>query len=549
MTYKNGYACDFETYPSCEKTWVWAWGACSIDNPDIFHYGDHIGSFFEWVLTQKKVYFHNLKFDGAFICLELFRQGYAYTHGTPKVGEFTTIISSGGQWYKIYIKSKHGNTSIYDSYKKLPFSIETIAKNFKLPLLKGSIDYNLYRPEGHAITDDELSYLRNDCEILARALKIQLNQGLRKMTIGSDALSSYKNMLGNLYKYHYPKLNPEVDYDIRRAYKGGWVYLNKPGEHGETICLDVNSLYPYAMTMELPYGFPVFFEGEYKANDDYPLYVINIDCDFVLKEKHLPTIQLKGGNNRFFVETEYIKDSKGIRNLTLTSVDFELFKNHYDILEIHYNNGYMFKSKKGMFDDYISYWMHIKETTTGALRELAKLMLNSLYGKFAKNPDTTRKTVSVDNDTLVLKTGEAETGATEYIPLGVFITANARWVEITTAQKNYDRFIYGDTDSNHLTGTEPPEWMELDSKKLGCWDHEYTSERSRFIRAKRYITYPYKDKGFHTRRKVTCAGLPSSLHYKVTWKNFVEGTTYYGKLTPKNVPGGTYLHETYFTLG
>ena len=40
------WACDFETYPNAEKTWVWAWGAANIDNPEEFVYDSKISDFF-----------------------------------------------------------------------------------------------------------------------------------------------------------------------------------------------------------------------------------------------------------------------------------------------------------------------------------------------------------------------------------------------------------------------------------------------------------------------------------------------------------------------
>ena len=112
------WACDFETYPNTEKTWVWAWGAANIQNPDEFVYGDSISDFFSWALNEKTLYFHNLKFDGAFIIDYLLKNGWEWVKDKPKINEFTTLISMNGLWYSITIKTNNGLLKIYDSLKK-----------------------------------------------------------------------------------------------------------------------------------------------------------------------------------------------------------------------------------------------------------------------------------------------------------------------------------------------------------------------------------------------------------------------------------------------
>jgi hypothetical protein len=66
---------------------------------------------------------------------------------------FTTIISKMGQWYMIDIcygfkkkgkKREKLHTVIYDSLKKLPFPVRSVAKAFNLPVEKGDIDYQAY---------------------------------------------------------------------------------------------------------------------------------------------------------------------------------------------------------------------------------------------------------------------------------------------------------------------------------------------------------------------------------------------------------------------
>lgn len=90
-------------------------------------------------------------------------------------------------------------------------------------------------------------------------------------------------------------------------------------------------MYPAKMKNEkLPFGDPIFFNGKYEEDKLYPLYIQTISCIFELKPNKIPTLQIK--NNPSFLPNEYIKSSDGdIVTLTLTSVDLELFFEHYDV--------------------------------------------------------------------------------------------------------------------------------------------------------------------------------------------------------------------------
>ena len=539
------WACDFETYPNAEKTWVWAWGASNIDNPDEFVYDSKISDFILWAEEQDTLYFHNLKFDGGFICDYLLKNNWEYVHDKPKKpNQFSALIANTGQWYSMSLNFNGNIVKIYDSLKKLPMSISAIAKSFNLEEMKGDIDYNLYRPEGWVMTETEKAYLKNDCVILSKALRIQFGKNLTKMTVGGDALSSFKEITDpSKFNRIFPLLSPEVDKECRSAYRGGWCYCHRPGEYNKTICFDVNSLYPYALTFPMPFGNPIYFKGEYTPDKAYPLYFQTFKADFKLKEGYLPTIQLK--HSRFHSQQEYITEHFGMSTnelITLTSVDMEIFRKHYDIFEIEYIGGYKFKQIHNIFKPYIDYWMSIKESTTGGLRTLAKLMLNSLYGKFGKNPDTTRKDLELSDDKLHPIKGKEEISDTLYVPIACFTTAYARRHTITHAQMNYDRFIYSDTDSLHLIGDDIPDNIEVHDAHLGKWKVEYVSEKGKFIKQKRYCTCP---KG---KLKITCAGMPKNVKENLTYEDFEQGREFYGKLVPIYVPGGVYLKETTFRM-
>lgn len=551
------YTADFETTTDPTDCRVWAYGICEIGNPDNFTYGNDINDFMKWANEQGKatVYFHNLKFDGEFILCWLFENGFKYVDDRRDLEKntFTTLISDKGQFYSMEIcferKGKEKKSlTIYDSLKILPFSVAAIAKGFNLPISKLEIDYNETREKGHILTREEVDYLRNDVDIVARALNTLFEQGLNKMTQGSNALYDYKQTVGNKnFNKWFPI--PVYDSDIRQSYKGGFTYLNpkfKELDLTEGIVLDVNSLYPSVMYYQpLPYGEGIFFKGKYKEDKIYNLYVQMFTCQFELKPGYIPTIQLK--NNLSFIPTQYLESSDGEDvTLCLTNVDLELFMEHYNVFNIEYHSGWKFKSTIGLFKDYIDKWNKVKMESTlngnKAMRTLAKLMLNALYGKFALNPNVQSKIPWYDNGIVKYKLGEKETRDPIYIPVGTFITAWARHKTISSAQKVYDRFVYADTDSLHLIGTEIPDMLEIDPVKLGAWKHESTFTKARFIRQKSYI------EEIDGVLNITCAGMPDRCYQFVTWDNFHTGMSYAGKLGMTHVEGGIVLKDIPFSI-
>lgn len=608
------YTADFETTTKAPAR-VWAWAICSIDNPDIWYRGTNISEFIETVkqLDNPTLYFHNLKFDDSYILYWLLKNGYNWIQSKKEIASktFTTIISGDGKFYgtTIYFNKrgrKSQKVTIYDSLKLLNMPVESVAKTFKLPIEKAVIDYDRHNADCE-ITFDEWNYLYIDVKIMALALKEMFSRGFEKMTIGSCALADYKEFIGkNHFNNLFPVLPNEVDNKIRMSYRGGFTYANPQHtgkDIGNGIVFDVNSLYPSVMAFRpLPYGLPLHFHGEYKANSEYPLYIQNIRCFFELKENHIPTIQLK--HNIYYSKTEYLTSSISPKtgkhqytDLCLTSVDLELFFKHYNVWCIEYIDGYMFKSSNNLFVKWVEKWNAVKVQATieknAGLRAIAKLMLNNLYGKFGTNPEVDSKEpyLSVDEDIvkyrlvkypitdkngLVQKDENGEPLFSTktirnsiYIPVATFITAWARYTTITASQKiheesiaNYgvSRYLYSDTDSIHLSGLELPTCIEIHNTKLGAWKHESTFERARFLQAKRYIEdefiesengdYFIKDSygDFVTWLKITCAGLPEKCYKNVTFDNFVIGAEYSGKLKPVTVPGGCILVDTPFSM-
>ena len=514
-----------------------------------------------------------MKFDGEFIIHYLLTHGFVHVNEKKLgVNQFSTIISELNVFYCIKVKFKEEVIiSFFDSLKLLNFSVEEVAKAFNLSIKKLEIDYKAKREKGHKITDEEKEYLKHDVMIMSLALEKMFEMKITRMTIASNAMNFFKDTISKKRFEEWFK-PPLYDKDLRQAYKGGFTYLNeiyRGKEVKEGIVLDVNSLYPSVMYYSpMPYGEGIYFDGKYVPDKLYNLYIQNITCQFRIKKDMIPTIQIK--NNLSFVPTEYLSSSNGESiNLTLTNVDLKLFLEHYDIYDVSYNWGWKYKSSTKIFKSYIDYWneLKVKATKEGnkPLRTIAKLMLNSLYGKFAASPEGRSKIPYLDNNIVKYKLSELEERTAYYLPISIFITSWARDKTIRSAQAVYHRFIYADTDSLHLEGTDIPENLLISDTELGKWKIESTFKRGKYLRQKCYIEdvvtpvdeiEKFKKENpecLHLVSKdsiinIVCAGMPKGCYKNVTWENFDYGSVFDGKLGVKHTDGGIVLVDTTFTI-
>ena len=614
------FVADFETTTDENDCRVWAVAWVNIDSVNLPNYGNtlRVENSMEKFLDYLKglegnhdCYFHNLKFDGSFIIDYLLRNGYTYDDFLTEPNTFSTMITEQKVFYSVKVRfkdrpqiNKNGKPKLRkgvpvykkciinfkDSLKKIPLKVSQIAKSYGIKEQKTEIDYKLFRPIGYELTQQEREYITNDVIIVAKALDDMINkQGQNALTISSDALSDFKHRLANVprgkskekeraeecFRSFFPELTMDSDDFIRKAYKGCYTYCN-PKYVGKVmgcgLVYDVNSLYPSCMRdCYLPYGEPIYYKGIPNPPDEYPLFITHFKCIFKLKPNHLPTIQLK--NNPRFMETEYLIEVDTHEELYLTSVDFKLFEEHYDIYDLEFIDGFYFKARIGFFEDYIEYWGNIKKTTKDkGKRQLAKLMLNSLYGKFASTTSGMMKEpfLNEEEDVKYIQV-EKETRPPVYTALACFTTAWARNKMIRSAQACYDRFLYCDTDSLHVIGLELPN-IDIHESELGFWKCEGIFSKAKYIRPKTYletfcqingenITNPDDyDLSTSYEMEVKCCGMPDNMKRLVNYDNFKLGQLYnntmratdddenYAKLMPKTVKGGVVLVERDFHI-
>lgn len=548
---------DFETTTDPDDCRVWLWGIADLADPDFMTWGTELEDFIDYVSQEDSVvYFHNLKFDGHFIMDYIMKHGYVHRSDNQRdiqPGEFRTLISHMNKWYSFTVRWRNGaKTEFRDSLKKINMPVSHIGPTFKLKnadgsdLLKGDIDYHAKRPRGYRPTADELDYLQRDLAIPAKALTMLIESGMKKLTVAADSLAEYKHLVGEKYfSRMFPVLPANMDAEIRKAYRGGFTYADKrfmKRKVGAGIVLDVNSLYPHIMYNRLlPYGEPEWVEGKVEPTERRPLTIFTVTFTAKLKPNHIPCIQIKG--SAIFGSTEYLEEIPEATTLVVTNVDWELYNDHYDIQVLAYGGGWRFRADDTLFRAYIDKWMEVKANSEGGQREIAKLHLNSLYGKFASNPNVTGKIPVLEENRIRFVTGPEETKAPIYTAVGVFVTSWARDLTIRAAQSNYDVFAYADTDSLHLLTEKVPESIEVHPSKLGAWKFEYAFTEAWYVRAKAYLEKTAEGK-YH----VAWAGLPQKEQAKLTFDSLKDGAVIWGKLQPESVVGGVVLKDSPYTL-
>ena len=651
---KKVFVADFETtvYAGQKNTEVWAAALVELNTENVI-IDTSIEAHFQTIRNQKGnilVYYHNLKFDGSF-WLDYLLNNSNFSQAIDANKQFCTdkempnnsykySISNRGQWYTIIIRVDNRFIEIRDSLKLLPFSVRRIGDSFGTKHKKLDMEYNGFRHAGGVITEEERRYISNDVLVVKEALEIMFSQGHNKITIGACCLSEFKKdyCVGDdtsEWDKYFPNLyEEEIDFEsygahtageyIRRSYRGGWCYVVKGKENmlkynGTTA--DVNSLYPSMMSSEsgnkYPVGSPYFWYGNYipeEALEKDSYYFIRFRTRFYIKHNKLPFVQIKG--NLLYKGTECLETSdiyneqdgkyydnyinlEGVRTsayviLTMTETDFKLFKEHYDLVDFEILDGCYFHAEIGIFDKYINKYKKIKMENKGAIRELAKLFLNNLYGKMASSTDSSYKIAFIDSDnSLKFEDVKDNSKLPGYIAAGSAITSYSRCFTIRAAQANYygienPGFIYADTDSIHCDLTpEQIKGIRVDDKNFCCWKLESCWDVGLFVRQKTYVEHVVKEnlKECEPYYNIKCAGMPETskklfiasiqrpkrkkitgvsgkikkirrkktetemfTHKHRSLTDFKIGLCVPGKLLPKRIPGGTLLVETTYQM-
>ena len=562
------YIADFETCKYDNKQRVWLWGIRKATDKIDEHteIGTDIQTFINYIkgIRQKMpvIFFHNLKYDASYLLDHLLKNGYSYTANEPadlKEYELTTNSNFEGTIYEVAVNMSGKIMRFKDSLKLFNASEEALATSYNLPTKKGKIDYLKPRSPEYVPTIEEIEYIKNDLFIVSYILYHFRKQGFEKYTASSSAFNEFVKMAyprsktqfsyNAFHEHHH--ISIEEDRILRSAYLGGYCYLN-PELKGKTtkegIVVDVNSMYAYVMyTQNMPYGKPLYTNGKPFLNNKYNIYISKVQLSAKLKKGYFPTISNKKICLPEYGYNDYIDDTHGIIEIYLTNIDIDLIFKNYDINYFEIIESWSFKSKRGgLFKDYIERFYTMKkearEKRNETQAQLAKIFLTGLYGKFGTNPMIMTTKPIIDNDVIRFSKIEHKEQDPIYLPLSIFITSYAREVLINAALNNKERFIYCDTDSLHLTGTETPNGIKIDAFELGAWKIETTFRKARYLNHKQYI-----EQETNGSLNIRCAGLSTKSKDEINFDNFVYGNEF-KTITSIKTNGGIELTERIFKL-
>ena len=492
-----------------------------------------------------KIYVHNLaRFDVIFLLKYL-----------VQMGKIEPIIHNGKI---ISIKVKFGkyNVEFKDSYLMLLSSLLKLGKGFGINTVKSvfpflfvnenNLNYIGNVPDlkyfGNKINQQEfieysanfktwslkrnaIKYCEIDCKSLYEII-LKFNELIFKLfSINIHKYLTLPSLAFGIFRSNFmeteniPQIFGKIEKDIRKGYTGGSVDVFIP--RGKNIkCYDVNSLYPFVMySNKMPIGKPTYFEGDILNlnKDAFGFFYCKITApDNILH----PIIQthVKIGNSTRTISPigswENMIFSEELKNAIKYGYKFEILW------------GYTFEESK-IFTNYVDYLYHnlrMKYHKSNPLNYIAKILLNSLYGRFGMNDQFPKievisedfinnfenkfldqiidkiklgnKYIIIYNSSEVLDDPKTHNIS---VSIAAAITAYAR-IHMSQFKNNPDiNLFYTDTDSIY-TDSELPSYL-INEKVLGKLKLEYICKEAIFLAPKVYClklednTIIYKAKG------------------------------------------------------
>ncbi len=305
------------------------------------------------------------------------------------------------------------------------------------------------------------------------------------------------------------QISGKIDKDIRSGYTGGStdMFIPKPPIGVNIHVYDVNSLYPFVMKeFKYPIGNPTYFEGDINKTESNPFgfFYCNIQAPSNLLH---PILQL------------HHKTEGGVRTISpLGSFSGWFFSEElYNAQRFGYSfeilRDYLFESDY-IFKDYVEdlYSLRLQYPKSDPMNYTAKLLLNSLYGRFGMD-DNFNKIKIINKKTLTnlekndinfeyikqlnskylvsynkpkeLKHDLDSNKETHNINIAIAVTAYAR-IHMSQFKNNplLPNLYYTDTDSAYFDGPLPDSMV--DPKRLGALKLEGIYDKGIFLAPKVY---------------------------------------------------------------
>jgi hypothetical protein len=412
------------------------------------------------------------------------------------------IIYVNGGIMILRIKDKNNNKwQFRDSSYLLKESLADLCKSFNPPTKKLKMPV---KPEGmttieHYNQNKTLwqEYCMNDCISLAQILEIfndiLINQigGCIGITASSTALRTWRK---KFQKYPLPTYYTWNDF-IRLGYYGGRCEVFNMYAPATAYYYDVKSMYPSVMVNNI---YPMSRPERVKYRDAWDCVgkCGFMECDVTTPENlYIPLLPYRNPvNNKLLFP---LGNWTAVYEFSLIEKALELGYKIKPHRTIEFKGDYL-------FDEYVKTIYPYKENNTGALKNVAKLLMNGLYGKFGERSQ--RELIITDPEADI--TGNYPI---PYDPMGYMtkkivkycahhqpaISARVTALSQLKIYKAFEQILkrkgiiyYCDTDSI-ITNVEI-----ASGKKLGEWDLEKEITKGIFFAPKAYC-YEYYDKEKH----------------------------------------------------
>lgn len=280
-------------------------------------------------------------------------------------------------------KFRIGVCEFRDSINLLPVSLETFEKQ--------KIDYSLFEPgerdKPHNRRLIEL-YLQSDCTNLYTFVRAFIDQYGLHLTQAGAAMKYWSKTFGrdipHQSDHHYKLLKP--------YYYGGRVQCFASG-HGRMPfqVIDINSAYPYAMLSEHPYSSGYMTKLGLPKGDKLGPQLVRLRA---VSKGALPLRDEKG-------ELYFPEDERKAREYFATGWEVKAGLETDTLKVTRVLECHVFDQTVN-FKEYVEHFYTMRKTAKAAGDKatdiFAKIFLNSLYGKFASNPDKYAEQVISSDD-------------------------------------------------------------------------------------------------------------------------------------------------------
>lgn len=431
----------------------------------------HLSEFVEFILESKKslnIFAHfGGGYDFLFIIEALLKENV----------KILQIIPRGSSILSFRIQGNFKQHTFRDSSAILPFGLKKLSEAFDVETKKGEYDHSLNRKYNEEMS----AYLKDDCISLYQVLRKYFDSDLiRKAGAATTIASQAQKILRTYLKKPLFSLNDSVNEFCRLACLGGRTEIFKP--LGENIHeYDANSLYPYAMKMNMfPTG-QAIGTNHFKKNK-LGIYKVKVKAPNL----HIPIIGVKHDDKLLFPIGNF--------ETYVTSAEIEFAESYGYKFECI--SGYWFTSSDYIFKDFISdlYKLRQESLPNSVMNVLTKLIMNSSYGKFSIRTNRENITfdetehgvkefreLKIDKEIIKLYTKPVELNTFKNAAIGAFILSYARIHMMKLIQPIAEHVYYTDTDSIFTD-------IKLESsKELGMLKHEKSYNQVCFLLPKTYI--------------------------------------------------------------